>query len=260
MRDVLAGLMALVLLPMPSAQALRQQQPAESSAGIERTGGGTRNDDERDADRAGGAAQAAQEEWRDLDDAARTLSATAKDPCSREVEQSIDAAHDGVKRLIDLQRATYRDDFEWYGKRYTSASTLLGGFQPSRDTLDRQLSALMAESDDFKRREQSLRGENTDDARAALREIRQYKVRQIDNVTQALGELDKARRKVQDDRVTAGRVRAKIAEILASLDTETDLFGAYYRHQKASANLRCTIEGRPVIDLPPLGLPTGGSR
>lgn len=245
------AIVCLVALMMSPALADARERPSKAAA----------NAGDQDAQRAAkddGAQQEpegvsqVEQEWRDAadtwrqSDADAQASAAGSSACSPEIELGFNEASDTAKTMLELKRTYYNRILEWYGKRYSSASNLMVDYQPQIAVLEKQLEALRTERSDLQRRARALRGERTEAARATMDELVEHKDEQIVNIEEALGEFEAAKGNVQQERRVAADARAKIVEILRTVQSEQELFEAYYRNQRSSANLRCT-KSEPII-------------
>lgn len=202
---------------------------------------------------------AAEQEWRVRDAEASDLLTQPGNACTSEVSEGFDEAEHAVRNLIALKRDYYKGLFDWYAKRYEATGTVFSDLGPQLEALTRQRAATENELGDLKRRDRALASEKTAQAQADLRAIINEKLEQIDNLRQAVDQLNQGRGKVQEERRIAANVRGNIAEIMNKLRSEETLFDAFYRHQRAAASLKCTTEGKILLPPGRLTLPRKGS-
>ena len=251
MNQMLTMCFAAVLMLAPGWVSATQRS-SKAAIPTDQEQEGQRPAKEADAQQAPEGVSAVEQEWRDAADAWRQADADAQasalgdSACSPEIERWLNDASDSAKTMLELKRAYYGRILEWYGKRYQSASNLMVDYQPQIAVLERQLDALRAERSDLQRRSRALRGDRTEAAKATLDELIDHKAEQVGNIEEALTEFEGAKGNVQQERRVAADARAKIVEILRTVQSEQDLFEAYYRNQRSSANLRCT-KSEPIL-------------
>lgn len=202
--------------------------------------------------------QETQEAWRVADNQATALSET-ESACSASIDEAFKLAEARASDMLDVKSRSLNQQLDFFGKRYTSASTLSGTFDPLIATMRRQQEGLGAELTDLERRMVSLRGNETAAARESLRQIADQKKQQTVSLREAVLELEQAKGELQQERLIAARARQVLVSALQAVAAEADLWDAYYRHRRSTVNLRCT-SSMPIRVNQPIRPPRPGER